>query len=149
MDKKYMYVFIVIHRAPFDKLEPVFHYFVSKRNTPLDSRLYYKMRRRAFGMMDEKYWTCSINVFRTEDPRYFDNFLRAIATVCDSMEGFKYVAHFVFTLYTYMTCRGALMHVGPTSHSCWNWQAHDTARDWLNHTEHDDYICTWRYLLWL
>lgn len=143
--KKFMYVFVVTHTASSDKLEPVVHYFFDERNTPMVSHLYYKMRRRAFGMMDEKYWTCSIKVFRTEDPRYFGNFPLAIATVCGSMEGFKYVGYFDLTLYNYRTCRGALTHVGHTLHSCWNWNEHDTARDWANHTVHNDYIRPWRY----
>lgn len=145
MDKKYVYVFVVTHTAPSDKREPIVHYFFEERNTPMDSRLYYKMRRRVFGLMDERYWSSNVKVYRTEDPRYIGKFALAIATVNGSMEGFKYVGHFCFTLYTYTTCRAALTHDELTSHSCWNWNDHDTPRDWLNHTKYNDYIRPWRW----
>jgi hypothetical protein len=145
MNKKYMYVFVVTHRAPCDKREPVVHYFFEERNTPLDSHLYYKMRRNVFGLMDERYWTANVEVFRTQDPFYIGKFALAIATVRGSMRGFDRVAYYDFTLYNYQTCVGVFARNNNGRSSCWNWPKHGTPRDWRNHTEHNDYIRPWRW----
>lgn len=145
MDKKYVYVFVVTHTAPSDKREPIVHYFFEERNTPMDSRLYYKMRRRVFGLMDERYWSSNVQVFRTEDPFYIGKFALAIATVNGSMRGFKRVLYIDFTLYNMMTCCGLMALKDDGYSSCWNWNDHDTPRDWRNHTEHNDYIRPWRW----
>lgn len=144
MNKNCLYIFVVTYGAPSDGFDPVVNYFFDRRNSPMDSHLYYRMRRRVFGLMDKTFWTARVRVFRTEEPLYVSNFIRAVSAVECSMVGIKYIGSFFFTLYSRMTCFAAFVHNGSGFRDCWNWSRHDTVRDWGNHTKHNWYFTSWR-----
>lgn len=138
MDYKYHYYFRFKYTAPGTGKSPIYSAFYVNRCAPMDSRLYYKIRRKAFGAMNSTYWACTVEIYRADeckDPVNID--------IYDCH--WKYYGSFTFNHYYCMTCFAAHAHglPGIESHDksgiscCWNWVNHRVPYDWENHTKYN------------
>lgn len=138
MDYKYHYYFRFKYTAPGTGKPPIYSAFYVNRCAPMDSHLYYRIRRKAFGSMNAIYWACNVGIYRAyecKDPADID--------IYDGH--WKYCGSLTFDRYSFMTCFSATIHnlPGIESHnkrvisSCWNWVNHRAPYDWENHTKYN------------
>lgn len=138
MKYKYLYGFHFIYAAPSDILPTIHSALYVERSAPMDSRLYYKIRKKAFGAMNEKYWSCNVIMYVITNtvvfPPSFEN-LDSMTKGCT----------FDFTRYNATTCHAVIAPLipgktsksGTSVRSCWNWVDHDEPYDWKNHTKYN------------
>ena len=135
MSKSYFYRFI------FEIRDPATHDFENplilevERTTPIDNRLYRKIRRLAFSFMNEKYWTAKVEIYRFSD-------VEARTPTFYSKSRPKFIGGIDYTIYTLSTAVGVILPSESGTRSCWTWPQRSTPYDWDNHTAHHSHYIT-------
>lgn len=135
MCKSYFYRFVFELRAPatHDCENPLI--LEVERDTPMDNRLYRKLRRLAFSYMTEKYWSCRGDIYRFSG-------VEATPPFIYSKFRPKLIGGIDYTIYTFSTAVGAILVSDSGTRSCWTWPHRSTPYDWANHAAHHSQFIT-------
>lgn len=134
MSKSYFYRFVFELADPctHDRETPLI--LEVERDTPMDNRLYRKLRRLIFSYMTEKYWSGRVDIFRYSDVEAIDP---------DYSKSFpKFIIGIDYTIYSLSTAVGVFDFTTGECRSCWTWPQRSTPYDWVNHAVHNFQIIT-------
>ena len=128
MSKSYFYRFVFEVSCPktHERVNPLI--LEVERDTPIDNRLYRKLRRLIFSYMTKKYWSGRVEIYRYSDVEATDPYYSKFSP--------KYIIGIDYTIYSFSTAVGVFDFTAGECRSCWTWPNRSIRYDWANHTAH-------------